>query len=155
MLRFFGGGGLALSKSDGLSLGPAAFAGICASLCYGIGYNLVKHYMADLPPSALSVATMSCSACLVAPLAWHYWPTQAIPPRIWWSVVCLGAVCTGFAYCVYYRLIQRIGPARACVVTYLVPVFGSLFAWLALGEGMTWPMLLAEGLILGSVSVGL
>lgn len=154
-IGFVGAVVLSMGKADGLSFGPSALAGIGASLCYGIGYNMVKSYMADLPASALSVAAMSCSALIVAPMAWYHWPTQTISFRVWCSVAILGAVCTGFAYCVYYRLIQRIGPSRACVVTYLVPVFGSVMAWLILGEAMTWLMVLAEGLILGSVSVGL
>ena len=62
LLRFFRAVVLALSKSDGLSFGPSALAGICASLWYGIGYNPVKHSIADLPASAVSVATMRCSA---------------------------------------------------------------------------------------------
>ncbi|ELQ10845.1 drug/metabolite transporter permease [Xanthomonas translucens DAR61454] len=52
----------------------------------------------------------------------------------------------------YYRLIQRIGPARASTVTYLVPVFGALLSWSILGEPLTWSMLLAGVLILGSVA---
>ena len=154
-LGFVGAVVLSMGKANGLALGPSALAGIGASLCYGIGYNLVKHFMADLPASALSVAAMSCSAFIVAPIAWYAWPTQTISLRVWCSVAILGAVCTGLAYSIYYRLIQRIGPSRACVVTYLVPVFGSVLAWLILGETMTWSMVLAEGLILGSVSFGL
>jgi drug/metabolite transporter (DMT)-like permease len=38
-------------------------------------------------------------------------------------------------------------------VTYLIPVFGALLAWAILGEPLTWTMLLAAVLILGSVAV--
>jgi drug/metabolite transporter (DMT)-like permease len=38
-------------------------------------------------------------------------------------------------------------------VTYLVPLFGALFAWALLGEAVTGAMLVAGGLILGSVAV--
>jgi len=37
-------------------------------------------------------------------------------------------------------------------VTYLVPMFGALFAWLFLGEPVTWAMVVAGALILGSVA---
>jgi len=53
----------------------------------------------------------------------------------------------------FYRLIARIGPARASTVTYLVPMFGALFAWLFLGEPVTGAMVIAGVLILGSVAV--
>ncbi|OWF64404.1 hypothetical protein XvhCFBP2543_07835 [Xanthomonas vasicola] len=37
-------------------------------------------------------------------------------------------------------------------MTYLVPVFGALLAWSLLGEPLTWTMLVAAVLILGSVA---
>lgn len=143
---------LATGKSSGLSVGPAALAGTLASLCYGIGYNLVKRRMADLPPAAAAAATLGSGAVLLAPLAWLHWPAAPVPATAWACAGGLGVVCTGLAYLVYYRLIQRIGPARASTVTYLIPVFGALLAWLILGEPLTLTMLLAGVLILGSVA---
>jgi drug/metabolite transporter (DMT)-like permease len=62
-------------------------------------------------------------------------------------------VCTGIAYALYYRLINRIGAPRASTVTYLVPLFGVLWAWLALGEPLTGTMAAAGALILGGVAL--
>jgi drug/metabolite transporter (DMT)-like permease len=62
-------------------------------------------------------------------------------------------VCSGIAYALYYRLIQRIGGARAVTVTYLVPLFAVAWAWMLLGETPTVPMFLAGALILGSVAL--
>nr|WP_243840294.1 DMT family transporter [Xanthomonas cannabis] len=143
---------LATGKSAGLSVGPAALAGATASLLYGIGYNLVKRHMGDLPPAASAASTLGCSALLLAPLAWWQWPTTPVPAVAWACATALGVVCTGLAFLMYYRLIQRIGPARASTVTYLVPVFGALLAWSLLGEPLTWTMLVAAVLILGSVA---
>ncbi|KAB7770191.1 DMT family transporter [Xanthomonas maliensis] len=143
---------LATGKSAGLSVGPAALAGATASLLYGVGYNLVKRQMGDLPPAASAAATLGCSAVLLAPLACWQWPANPVPAAAWASAAALGVVCTGLAFLMYYRLIQRIGPARASTVTYLVPVFGALLAWALLGESLTWSMLLAGMLILGSVA---
>jgi drug/metabolite transporter (DMT)-like permease len=53
----------------------------------------------------------------------------------------------------YYRLIARIGASRASTVTYLIPVFGVLWAWMLLGEAPTWRMALSALLILGSVAI--
>ncbi|MCF5935530.1 DMT family transporter, partial [Xanthomonas perforans] len=143
---------LATGKSAGLSVGPAALAGATASLLYGIGYNLVKRHMGDLPPAASAASTLGCSALLLAPLAWWKWPTTPVPALAWACATALGVVCTGLAFLMYYRLIQRIGPARASTVTYLVPVFGALLAWSLLGEPLTCTMLVAAVLILGSVA---
>lgn len=143
---------LATGKSAGISVGPAALAGTTASLLYGIGYSLVKRHMSDLPPAAAAASTLGCSAVLLAPLAWTHWPATPVPAVAWACAGGLGVLCTGLAFLLYYRLIQRIGPARASTVTYLVPVFGALLAWALLGEPLTWTMLLAGALILGSVA---
>ena len=143
---------LATGKAGGLSVGPAALAGAAAALLYGFGYNLVKRHMADLPPAASAAATLGASAVLLAPLAWSYRPRGPVPATAWGCAAALGVVCTGLAYLLYYRLIQRIGPARASTVTYLIPVFGALLAWAILGEPLTWTMVLAGILILGSVA---
>ncbi|WDS36009.1 DMT family transporter [Pseudoxanthomonas sp.] len=144
---------LAAGKSAGLSVGPSALAGTSASLLYGIGYNLVKRHMSDLPPASSAAATLGCAAILLSPLAITHWPVAPVPANAWACAAALGVVCTGLAYLLYYRLIQRIGPARASTVTYLIPVFGALLAWAILGEPLTWTMLLAALLILGSVAV--
>lgn len=52
----------------------------------------------------------------------------------------------------YYRLILPIGLTRASIITCLIPVFGALLVWAILGEPLTWTMLLAGALILGSVA---
>ncbi|MCC5068471.1 DMT family transporter [Xanthomonas campestris] len=152
LIGFIGVLVLATGKSAGLSVGPAALAGATASLLYGIGYNLVKRHMGDLPPAASAASTLGCSALLLAPVAWWQWPSAPVPASAWVCAGALGVVCTGLAFLMYYRLIQRIGPARASTVTYLVPVFGALLAWALLGEALTWTMLLAAVLILGSVA---
>jgi drug/metabolite transporter (DMT)-like permease len=106
-----------------------------------------------VPPVAIAGATLVWSALLVAPFAFATWPTQAIAAPAWGSAIALGLVCTGFAYALYFRLIQRIGAARAATVTYLVPLFGVTWAWIVLGEPLTLPMAVAGALILGGVAL--
>lgn len=143
---------LATSKAGGISVGLAVLAGSTAALLYGVGVNLVRRHLAGIPPAAAAAATLGCSALLLAPFAATHWPTGAIAPVAWASAIAIGVVCTGYAFLLYYRLIQRIGPARAATVTYLVPLFGAAFAWLFLGEPVTPAMLGAGVLILGSVA---
>jgi len=152
LIGFVGVVVLATGKSAGLSIGPAVFAGALASLLYGVGINLVKRHMTGLPPAASGAATLGCGAILLAPLAITHWPQGPIPPMAWASAIALGMLCTGFAFLLYYRLIYRVGPALASTVTYLIPVFGAVFAWLFLHEPITARMLAAGVLILGSVA---
>jgi len=118
-----------------------------------VGLNLVRRHMAHLPPAASAGSTLSCSALLLAPFALTHWPAGPISAAAWASAIALGVLCTGLAFLMYYRLIQRIGPTRTAVVTYLVPLFGAAFAWLFLDEPVTPAMIAAGLLILGSVAV--
>lgn len=144
---------LATAKVSGLSVTTAVFAGALAALLYGVGVNLVKRYMAGLPPAASAAATLSCSALLLLVPAVLQWPSAPIPALAWAAALALGVLCTGLAFLIFYRLIHRVGAARASTVTYLVPLFGVLLAWLFLGEPVTLAMLAAGLLILGSVAV--
>jgi drug/metabolite transporter (DMT)-like permease len=143
---------LASGKVAGMSVGWAALAGATASFLYGIGINLVRRHLTGLPPAAMASATLGVSALLTLPFAIVTWPSQPIPAWSWVSAAALGLVCTGLAFVMYYRLIARIGASPASTVTYLIPVFGVGWAWLLLGEPVTWSMALAGAIILGSVA---
>ncbi|MCX8517576.1 MAG: DMT family transporter, partial [Rhodoferax sp.] len=63
------------------------------------------------------------------------------------AVLAVGVLCTGLAYILYFRLIERAGPARALAVTFVVPAFAMLYGVLLLGEHITLWMLLS-GLVI-------
>ena len=144
---------LASGKTAGVSVAPAALAGTAASLCYGIGINLVRRYLTPYPPAAVAAVALTSGALLIAPFALRNWPHHALPPVSWVSALLLGVLCTGFAFVLYYRLVARIGAARTSTVTYLIPLFGVIWAWVLLGEGVTVSMVLAGALILAGVGL--
>ncbi len=144
---------LASGKIGGVSVGGAVLAGATASLLYGFGVNLVRRHLGGIPPAAAAAATLGCSALLLMPFALTHLPAGEISLAAWGSAIAIGVLCTGYAFLLYYRLIQRIGPSRAATVTYLVPLFGAAFAWLFLDEPVTPTMIAAGLLILGSVAV--
>ncbi len=144
---------LASGKTAGASIGWAVAAGTSAAFLYGIGANMVKRHLTGLPAGAVAAATLSCAALLSLPFAVASWPAHSIPVVSWLSAGALGVLGSGLAYTLYYRLIQRVGAARASTVTYIVPLFGVAWAWLLLGEPLTVPMFIAGTLILGSVAL--
>lgn len=143
---------LASAKTAGASIGMAVLAGTGAALLYGIGANLIRSRLVGMPPIAVAAVTLSCASLELLPFALAHWPEATPSTRAWLSTLALGALCTGAAYAIYYRLIVRIGAARAVTVTYLVPLFAVAWAWLLLGEPLTVPMAIAATLILGSVA---
>ena len=144
---------LASGKAAGASLGWAVVAGCGAAFLYGVGVHLLKRHLAGLPPAAVAAATLGTATLLLAPFALAQWPSAPVSGGAWFSAVMLGVVCTGVAYALYYRLVQRVGPGRAVSVTYLVPLFAVAWAWWLLDEPLTLKMAVAGLLILGSVAV--
>ena len=144
---------LASGKTAGVSVAPAALAGTAASLCYGIGINLVRRYLTPYPPAAVAAAALTSGALVLAPFAAWTWPHHPLPAASWMSALLLGVLCTGFAFVLYYRLVARIGAPRTSTVTYLIPLFGVIWAWLLLGEPLTVTMASAGALILAGVAL--
>ncbi|HNB46504.1 MAG TPA: DMT family transporter, partial [Burkholderiaceae bacterium] len=65
----------------------------------------------------------------------------------------LGLGCTALAYLLYFRLLARVGPARAVTVTYLVPVFATVWGALLLGESFTLRMGLGGAVVLAGTAL--
>ena len=144
---------LASGRTAGADVWPAALAGTTASLMYGFGINLVRRHLSVYPSGAVAAANLAAGALLLAPLAYYTWPHHVIATRSWVSAVLLGVLCTGVAFVLYYRLIARIGGPRTSTVTYLIPLFGVIWAWLVLAEPLTLRMALAGALILSGVAL--
>lgn len=144
---------LASGKTSGGSVWDAALAGTFAAFLYGIGGNLLRRHLSGLPAGAVAGATLVCASVLLSPLAISTWPAHPIGMTSWASAVLLGVLCTGIAYVLYFRLIYRIGAPRASTVTYLIPLFGVLWAWWLLDEAVTLHMAIACALILGGVAL--
>lgn len=158
-LAIFGGlAGVVMLAFDRIAGSPqlvwAVVAGVAASLLYGVGLHLVRRHLSGLPAAALASATLGAAAILVLPCALFDWPQQTVANRSWAAVGALGAICTGLAYLLYYRLIARIGAGRTSTVTYMIPVFGVLWGWLLLDEPITPLMVLSTFVILSSVALG-
>ncbi|HEY1724103.1 MAG TPA: DMT family transporter [Steroidobacteraceae bacterium] len=152
-LGFIGVAVLASGKVAGASVGPAVLAGTVAALLYGFGANLIRRSLVGIPASAVAGATLLGASLITAAPAIAAWPSAPIGPAAWLSAILLGVLCTGTAFVLYYRLILRIGAPRAAAVTYLIPLFGVIWAWMVLGEPLTVTMALAAVLILGGVAL--
>jgi drug/metabolite transporter (DMT)-like permease len=144
---------LATDRTSGEGVLAAALAGTAAAACYGFAINLVRRYLTGVSASAVASATLLCASLLILPFAIATWPAHPISGKVWLSAILLGILCTGAAFVIYYRLINRIGAPRAATVTYLVPLFSVLWAWAILGETLTARMAIAGGLILGGVAL--
>ncbi len=138
-------------------VGVAMLACLLACLCYGAAASVAKRYMAGLPSLVSATGSQIGASIALIPLTLLYWPNHAPSLQGWSAVVVLGVVCTGLAYILYFRLIERAGPARALAVTFAIPAFAVFYGVLLLGESITlWMVICALVIIAGTtLSTGL
>lgn len=127
--------GLDLSGSGSALLGGLAV--VLAGLGYAIGGFLVKHKLAALQPLGMTVAVMTASALLLAPVALASAPSELPDVGPLAAVAALGAFGTGLAFVIFYGLIARVGPAKSFLVAYLAPGFAVVYGAVLLDEAIT------------------
>jgi len=141
--------------ASGLSSGWAVVACLVACLCYGLAASYTRRYLGGV--SSLVVATgsqLGATLGLALP-TWWFWPTTTPSTTAWLAMLVVGVVCTGIAYVLYFRLIEKMGASTSLTVTFLIPVFAILYGVLFLGEAVTPWMLLCGAIILAGTALSL
>ena len=77
----------------------------------------------------------------------------SLPPRVWLSLVGLGAVGTGIAYVMYYGLIHDVGATTASTVTYLIPLVAVTLGVIVLGEAVRWNDFAGAAVVITGIAV--
>ena len=160
----FAGVAMLASRSAGLHAGAgdhaalwAVLACLAACLCYGVAASATRRHLGGVPPLATAAGSqLGATLFLALPALW-FWPAQMPSLRAWLALLALGVACTGLAYILFFRLIERAGPARALTVTFLVPVFAVFYGAVFLGEHITaWMLGCAVVIVCGvALSTGL
>ena len=153
LLGFVGVALLAAGMPGGLSMKPggngwAILACLLATTCYGLGTAFSQRHLQGIAP--LATATGSQLGAFVALLVpgIYFWPATTPDSSAWLGLLIVGAMCTGLAYLLYFRLIAKTGAARTLSVTYLIPLFANLIGVGLLGEQITWTMVVFGMVIL-------
>jgi drug/metabolite transporter (DMT)-like permease len=128
--------------------GWALLAMLGATACYGFAANFTKRHLTGVPPMVNAAGSQIVSAVALTPFALWAWPARTPGGLAWGAALALGIGCTAIAYVLFFRLIERVGASRAVTVTFLVPVFGTLWGALFLGETVTGPMLVGGAIVL-------
>ncbi|KIL38643.1 multidrug transporter [Gordoniibacillus kamchatkensis] len=146
---------LGLNPASIVSVDGLGFVGmIAASLFYGLGSQLSKRLLNTLSPYQATFCTllfsMLGSGCMAfsvetVPVA------QLVAPLNLSVLVGLGIFGSGFAYILFYWIVQKGGPDIATMVTYLLPVFSLIWGFALLHENIRWSMIAGLALILAGV----
>ena len=124
----------------------AACLGACIS--YALAASYTRLYLQDVPPLAAATGSQIGAALGMALPALWLWPQQPPSQAAWLSLLVLGALCTGVAYLLYFRLLGSASPSRALAVTYLIPLFAVSYGVTLLDEPFTAGMGLSALVIL-------
>ena len=134
--------------ASGLSSGWAVVACLFACLCYGISASFTRRYLSGVPSLVIATGSqMGAALGLLVPTLW-LWPAQNPGAQAWLALLAVGVLCTGIAYVLFFRLIEKIGAAGSLTVTFLIPVFAVIYGAIFLGESVTLWMLLCAAIIL-------
>jgi drug/metabolite transporter (DMT)-like permease len=126
-----------------------------AGACYGVAFVYTRRFLSGrAAPIGLAVAQLICAAVeigVIAPLVatGHV----SLPPRVWVSVLALGAAGTGLAYVIYYGLVRDVGATTASTVTYVVPLVAVTLGVAALGESLRWNDFVGALIVLAGILV--
>jgi drug/metabolite transporter (DMT)-like permease len=134
-------------------IGQAAV--IVASASYAVSYIYARRNTHNIPGEIRGTLPL-VSALLViggtAPVAESPFRIPQLP-LTWIALLWLGVLGTGLALIMQYHLVHEIGPTRATLVTYLLPLGGVMLGVVFLHEALTWQLLAGATLIISSIAV--
>lgn len=131
----------------------SAGCSVLAALCYAIGTTYAKHALAGEPPNTLAFGQQIAAGTLMLPLVALSPPPHPGNAGALAALAALAVASTALAYLIYFRLLAEVGPTNTLAVTFLVPIFGVLWAAIFLGEQLTVGTLAGGAVILVSVSL--
>jgi drug/metabolite transporter (DMT)-like permease len=110
-----------------------------ATVCYGMAGSFSKLRLEGVP------ALQSATGMLCASTVWLLLPTyfldglpEAMPSEtVWGALLGLSLLSTGYAYLLFFRILELAGPTNLLLVTLLVPVSANLLGVALLGESLS------------------
>lgn len=129
---------------------------LAAAAFYGLAFVYTRRFItpSGYSPVALSTAQLLCATAILglgAPVLTR--GPMNLTPTVVASVTVLGALMTGLAYLLYYRLVAEAGATSASMVTYIVPVVAVVLGALILGEPLLWNLFAGAAVIIFGVAL--
>lgn len=149
--------GVALLASGKASFKPDAsgavtawgiLACLLATISYAVAASFTRRFLSGLNSLMVATGSQIGAALGLALPTLLMWPAQAPSLKAWGALLALGTLCTAVAYVLFFRLIERLGPARAITVTFTIPVFAVFYGVTLLGETVTTWMLFCGVIVL-------
>ncbi|HEX2192775.1 MAG TPA: DMT family transporter, partial [Acidimicrobiales bacterium] len=130
-------------------------AAVAAGVGYGLSFVYTRRHLTTIPPVVAASGQLLTATALLAPLAVVTSVRDGLTPtptRVA-AVVLLGALGTGVAYVLSYRLIADLGPTRASLVTYLIPIVAVTVGVVFLDESFSVRLLTGGALTIAGIAL--
>ncbi len=145
------------SASTALALGE----GLGAALCYALAGMYIKKRVAGISSEVLTSGSFAFASLFLLPFFIQSNLTRHEPilweaPATLTAAACvlfLGLVCTAFAFLLLYRLIAKLGPFRASLCNFMIPVFGIIWGVIFLHEQVYLGMLGGAAIIIAAMAL--
>ena len=138
-------------------LTPVVLLAVGASLLgaafYGLASVYTKAKVVGAQPIGMATGSQLAAGLLLLPFVPFSIPHGQPSITVVLCVLALALFCTALAYLLYFRLIVDVGPAQALTVTFLVPIFGTLWGALFLGEHISFSTLLGCSVVLAGTAL--
>jgi drug/metabolite transporter (DMT)-like permease len=120
------------------------------AICWAFYTVLIKRWKIAVDSLSLLTATLAMGLVGILPFGlyelWHH-AIIILNPRNMLTVIYAGTFAGAFAYLAYIRGVMVVGPAKAGLFTYMMPLFATLQAYFFLNEQLHLYLLLAVILI--------
>ena len=157
VLGFLGVLGVVFGHSSGIAPGAGAtgfmFGVILiaiASFSYGAGAVAAKRWLHGVEPVVIATFQLTLAGLVLLPLAVFGPHPTALHWKSMAAVTVLGVLGSGLAYLLFFRLLATISPTRTVAVTYLLPIWGLFWGFIA-GEQIHWTALAGVAVVLGGL----
>lgn len=159
MFIVLGGVVLLASRGDWERLARLQFnSGDCWALagafCFGLYSLFMRRRPREISALGFNVATFALGLLFSLPFTIGeacLLPLPKLEPAVVVSVLYTGIGCSFLSYWLWTLGVDRIGPVRAGMVYYSLPLFAALGSFLVLGERVSQAQLMGGALIIGGI----
>ncbi len=142
------------NDSHGYGREAAFFLGVLfialASLGYAIATVIAKVKLKGLDPIGLATTQLSLAWIMLFPLAIFGPHPDVIRLSSVFAIILLGVAGSGLAYLLYYDLLTRVSPTHVTAVTYLLPIWGLFWGFIA-HEPILWTAYVGVAIVISGL----
>jgi drug/metabolite transporter (DMT)-like permease len=127
----------------------ASLACVASAALYALSGTYMKKRAQGVPALEMTAGSLIVATAALVPALPGPLPVQVLLDwKIATAVLGISLLCSAAAYVLYFRLLVNIGPTRSLTVSFLVPVFATLWGAVFLGEPVGFTTVIGGGVIL-------